>query len=382
MSARKAKITAPPGLTTSFDFRAQTIDKLCSLLSASGVVLPAQRTKKAFYVALFEKHLVPLLPDDVSSGEDEESPSEEEEPSEEEPSEDEDENDDHDQDKPPSPVFAKPKLRQSLPATPLPKAKNTSTPLRRQTDFNSPAKFIDFAALATPLKQLPDFSQKASFSPAPPSSVEESLAQWDSDDEERDDNSDDDSVITWDTLEPAGALKTPAKSRAPAPAPVSSTPAKPRRVAKKSPSTPIPPSTYLSILLATLLFTHLSVYTLLWSHVSYRTQGTPPPLVQVTDNPTLDSLLFHTLFPLSRECPSHAICDGKRVVACDASELSVKWSWFARNLVNPWVPVEGWELTVPLFLGGKSGVTCREDVTKLKSVARRSVQVDHLQSHL
>ncbi|KAJ3124576.1 hypothetical protein HK100_011189 [Physocladia obscura] len=252
----KSKLRLPDGVDVAFAPETKTIDQLIAVLSAAGVELPVQRMRKQTYVDMFVKFIQPLLlanlPSDSDSFPGQETPRRKQQKhlqkiqiQQQQPEEQ--------NDRPSSPVFSSAKRVSSLSVSGGSTPNNTSKTVSKPTATpfaNSPARFINFESLATPVKSLPNFaSSSISLSPAPPifsppvktqtepsssvnisPSVTDILNQFDSDsdnphdysDNDEDDSGDADSdsqngaQLTWDTLEPGlnpASLDSPPKSR-------------------------------------------------------------------------------------------------------------------------------------------------------------------------
>ncbi|KAI9339888.1 Man1-Src1p-C-terminal domain-containing protein, partial [Obelidium mucronatum] len=417
-SARKSKkLQLPDQINSSFSAKDQTIDQLISVLSSAGVILPMTRMKKQAYLDLFQEHIEPLIRAR-----------------------------DKDKDKDSNRGRTRDSVVHS-PATTTTKQQHPSSATKQ--DSNVRASFIDFEALATPKKSLPDFATtRALFSPKPPPPVpiqqeededeedkQEELEpaspsntdildqyEFESEDEDNDEEEEEE-ALSWDTLAPG---LNPSSNLSP-PTPASSTfiPDSTMKKGRVSPSsfTPGRPFTPISskdfkqqqpskkqqrlqkknaiqiqnpgllalfILSFLLLGSYFATFAYYWStNVSYRPHGTPAPLFNITNSPTVDTLLFTHLVPLSRECPPNAVCLDKQVVSCLKPDHVVSHKTFFARTVDSvlkkhhrqsrFVGFDGWEF---LFWESVSGVVCVEDKVGLKVLAKKLNQVDNLLAYL
>ncbi|KAJ3017087.1 UNVERIFIED_CONTAM: inner nuclear membrane protein enriched at telomere/subtelomere region [Siphonaria sp. JEL0065] len=374
---KKTKLRVPPNIDDSFTANDATIDQLVSILSSAGVAVPMARMKKQFYMDLFEQHITPLL--------------------------------------------ASKDTKNKRGSTPLPASSgsnsssvvNTPAKQLQQQNQQSPtaksvrSSFIDFEALATPKKALPNFAETAPLfvqSPKPDSPsntdiLDEFEGDFDSDEQEEDDHgveedeSSDEEVLTWDTLEPALHPNQNAHPSAIKHKPFTATPARPTEPpftavpknhlpsnpsTKQQPSScPISPAFTISASFVFLLVSYFGAYAIFWDRVSYLNSGETPSSFDLIGVPILDRVFWDGLVPLERTCPNGATCAGKMINGCTTPDYTIKKTLVA-NMLDPYL-VQGWELAVWRRV---SDVKCVKDFAKVKVEAKKTSQVDNLVAYL
>ncbi|KAJ3357994.1 hypothetical protein HDU83_000051 [Entophlyctis luteolus] len=332
----------------------KTIDQLVALLSVAGVPLPAQRAKKQVYVDLYRAYASRIA---SSTG------------------------------------VSAPPLRASTSSNKTAAARASAS---SRSIVSSPAKFIDFEALASPRKNsttakdthtlsrnvgqqdafqgdngTPGYHHSAKI-PSP--SVTDILDELDNQElSDSENNSDlenatststtnsDASAFAWDTLEPARKPSSQAGARITSPKTV------PPEITSKE----------RGILSAGFVLALFCV----WQHMEYRPSNSPYPSqsFEVFGIPAVDAVIVRVL-PISRTCPIGAVCAGKTVVGCESPDDIVRWI-FGAKAINDYAFV-GWQFLIPEFLGGGKLVQCVPDTAKLRLEAKKQVQVENLIAYL